>query len=86
MKNKSGWTKKHNLTECATAIVLGIAKLTLMGPPVVAQTVYKMIRFFLAADSDPEWEKRREKSGGNTFGMVDSAVKEYLDKPEKIKD
>ena len=41
---------------------------------------------FIAADSDPEWEKRREKSGGNTFGMVDSAVKEYLNKPEKIKD
>ena len=55
------------------------------GKPVVAQTVYKMIRFFLAAESDPEWEKRREKSGGNTFGMVDSAVKEHLDKPEKIK-
>ena len=25
-----GLEKKHNLTECATAIVLGIAKLTLM--------------------------------------------------------
>ena len=29
MKNKWGWRKKHNLTECATVIVLGIAKLTL---------------------------------------------------------
>ena len=31
MKNKWGCRKKHNLTECGTAIVLGIAKLTLMG-------------------------------------------------------
>ncbi len=53
------------------------------GKSVVVQTVYKMIRFFLDVHSDPGWEKRREKSGGNMFGMVGSAVKEHLDKPEK---
>ena len=31
MKNKWGWRKRHNLTECATAMVLGIAKLTHKG-------------------------------------------------------
>ena len=50
------------------------------GKPVVAQTVRKMIRLFLDAHADPEWEKLRGESGGNTFGMMDSAVTEHLKK------
>ena len=53
------------------------------GKPVVAQTVFKMIRCFLDAHSDPDWEKLRDKSGGNTFGMVDSAVTEHLKKRQR---
>ena len=48
------------------------------GKPVVSQTIRKMIRIFLEVHNDPEWEDLREKSGGNTFGMVDSAVTEHL--------
>lgn len=50
------------------------------GKPIISQTVRKMIRLFLDADSDPGWEDLREKYGGNTFGMVDSAVTEHLKK------
>lgn len=50
------------------------------GKPVVAQTVRKMIRLFLDAHTDPEWQKLRERSGGNTFGMMDSAVTEHVKK------
>ena len=53
------------------------------GNPIVAQAVFKMIRFFLDAENDPEWEKLREKSGGNTFGMVDSAVTEHIKKRQR---
>ena len=53
------------------------------GKPVVAQTVFKMIRLFLDADSDPDWEQLRERAGGNTFGMVDSAVTEHLKKRQR---
>ena len=53
------------------------------GKPIIAQAVYKMIRFFLDAESDPEWEKLREKTGGNTFGMVDSAVTEHIKKRQR---
>ena len=44
MKNKWGWRKKHNLTECATAIVLGIVKLTLMGrgDPAPTKVIYEI--------------------------------------------
>ena len=34
------------------------------GKPIVSQAVFKMIRFFLDAENDPEWEKLREKTGG----------------------
>lgn len=53
------------------------------GKPVVSQTVRKMIRIFLDAHSDPEWETLRDRSGGNTFGMVDSAVTEHLKKRQR---
>lgn len=51
--------------------------------PIVAHAVFKMIRFFLDTENDPELEKLREKSGGNTFGMVDSAVIEYIKKRQR---
>ncbi len=51
--------------------------------PVVAQAVFKMIRFYLDAHSDPDWERLRDKSGGNTFGMVDSAVTEHIKKRQR---
>ena len=50
------------------------------GRPVVAHAVRKMVRLFLDVHTDPEWEKLREKYGGNTIGMMDSAVLEYLKK------
>ena len=53
------------------------------GKPIVAQAVFKMIRFFLDTENDPEWEKLRDKSGGNTFGMVDSAVTEHIKKRQR---
>ena len=53
------------------------------GKPVVSQTVLKMIRLFLDSHNDPEWENLREKYGGNTFGMVDSAVTEHLKKRQR---
>lgn len=50
------------------------------GRPVVSQAVFRMIRLFLDAESDQEWEKLREVSGGDTFAMVDSAVREHITK------
>ena len=42
-----------------------------------------MIRLFLDAHSHPDWERLREKYGGNTFGMVDAAVTEYIKKRQR---
>lgn len=54
------------------------------GKPILSQTIVKMIKLFLDKHSDPAWQERREIMGGNTFGMVDSAVTEHLKKRQRI--
>lgn len=53
------------------------------GRPIVAQAVRRMVRLILDFHDDPEMEKVREKQGGNTFGMVDSAMTEYVKKRQR---
>lgn len=53
------------------------------GKPIVAQAVRRMIRLFLDTHDDPEMENLRGKYGGNTFGMVDLALTEYVKKRQR---
>lgn len=53
------------------------------GRPIVSQAVFKMIRLFLDTQSDQEWERLCKDSGGNTFTMVDFAVREHLKKRQR---
>lgn len=53
------------------------------GEPIIAQAVRRMIRLFLDTHSDPEMENLRGKYVGNTFGMVDLALTEYVKKRKR---
>ena len=70
MKDKWGWRKKHNLTECGTVIVLGIAKLTLMGfanAEPIGVNLRKNARFFLVGASCARDRGRKVASPARSY-------------------
>ena len=51
--------------------------------PIISHVILKMIRWYLDTHDNEELEKIKKLRGGNTFGLVDSAMTEFLKKYNK---